>query len=149
MQNQWVRRLMAVLVGLSLTLGLAACGGIKDTTIPPPPSGTEVKEGDNAVLDVFINAVKPDLETEVAKDNAQIDKQVVYTSTAPVADVVKFYRDTMKEKGWDESTNAPTGDGGASLGYDSGKNGAVIYISDGTPLGIDGTLVLTINLSKK
>jgi hypothetical protein len=149
MQNQWVRRLMAVFVVLSLTLGLAACGGVKDTTIPPPPGGTEVKKGDNAVMDVFIDAVQPELEKEVAKEDGQVDKQAVYTTTTPVADVVKFYQDTMKANGWNESTNQPTGDGGASLGYDSGKNAAVIYIGDGTPMGIEGTFVLTINLSKK
>ena len=149
MQNQWARRLIAVFVVLSLTLGLAACGGVKDTTIPPPPGGTEVKEGDNPTMDAFINAVRPELEKEVATSNGQVDKQVIYTTSTPVADVVKFYRDTMKEKGWNESTNQPTGDGGASLGYDSGKNGAVIYVGDATLLGVDGTLVLAINLSKK
>jgi hypothetical protein len=66
-----------------------------------------------------------------------------------VADVVKFYRDTMKEKGWNESTNEALPNGGASLGYDSGNNAAVLYISDGADLGIEGTFVMAINLSKK
>jgi hypothetical protein len=150
MQNQWVRRLMAVFVVLSLTLGLAACGGVKDTTIPPPPGGTDVKEGLNPALDAFIGAVKPALESEVAKDEGQVDKQAVYTTSTPVADVVKFYRDTMKEKGWTESTNKVSPDGSStSLGYDSGKNAAVVYVSDGSVLGVEGTVVLTINLSKK
>jgi hypothetical protein len=83
MENQWVRRLMAVFVVLSLTLGLAACGGIKDTTIPPPPGGTEVKEGDDANLDLFISIVKPALEQEVAKENGQVDKQAIYTLPPP------------------------------------------------------------------
>jgi hypothetical protein len=149
MQNQWVRRLMAVFVVLSLTLGLAACGGVKDTTIPPPPGGTEVKEGDDATMDMFIGIVKPALEQEVAKENGQVDKQAIYTTATPVADVVKFYRDTMKEKGWTESTNQTSPDGSTSLGYDSGKNAAVLYISDGSTLGIEGTFVMAINLSKK
>jgi len=149
MQNQWVRRLMAVFVVLSLTLGLAACGGVKDTTIPPPPGGTEVKEGDDANLDLFISFVKPALEQEVAKENGQVDKQAIYTTSTPVADVVKFYSDTMKANGWNESTNQAGADGSTSLGYDSGKNAAVIYISDGSALGIDGTFVMAINLSKK
>jgi hypothetical protein len=149
MQNQWVRRLMAVFVVLSLTLGLAACGGVKDTTIPPPPGGAEVKEGDDATLDMFIGIVKPALEQEVAKENGQVDKQAIYTTSTPVADVVKFYRDTMKEKGWTESTNQTSPDGSTSLGYDSGKNAAVLYISDGSTLGIEGTFVMAINLSKK
>src|SRR5262245_43612462 len=138
MQSLWARRFVAICAILALMLGLAACGGVSDTTIPAPPGGTEVKEGSDQTLDVLIQALKPAFSEAISNEKGNVDKQAFYTSTSSVADVAKFYDDAMKKNGWDALTDNSTQPTMAALGYSSGNKGAVIFITDTSSFGGSG-----------
>lgn len=148
MQTLWMRRLMAVFALAILLTGLAACGGVKDTTIPPPPGGTEVQQGADQTADLLITTMKPALEDAAQKEKGKVDKQTYYTTSSSIADVTKFYEDEMTKRGWKKIDNSQITADNAFLGYESGNNGAFIMAFNGTTLGGSGTLVLTANLSK-
>lgn len=147
MQSLWARRFVAVCAVLSLMLGLAACGGVSDTTVPPPPGGTEVKQGDDPNVDLLISTFSPAIEGAVGQQNAKVDKTAYYTSSSSVADIVSFYETEMKNRGWEPLASNSQAAGQGILGYNSGNNGVLIYVGDGSLLGSSGTFVMTTNIS--
>ena len=148
MQKQVVRRFAAVWVLGLLMLGLAACGGVSDTSVPPPPRSTVVQSGSNDMIDAFMGAVRPAMEGELTKEGGQLDKEAYYTTPSSVSDVATFYSTEMKKRGWKETTNQADASG-TILTYDSGNNGVAIFVTEGSTLGTEGTFVMTINASKK
>ena len=148
MQKQVVRRFAAVWVLGIVMLGLAACGGVSDTSVPPPPSSTAVQAGSNDKVDVFMGAVQPEMEKALTPEGGQLDKEAYYTTPSSVSEVVTFYTDEMKKRGWKETTRDATATE-TILTYNSGNNAVAIFITEGSTLGTEGTFVMTINVSKK
>ncbi len=147
MQMTWLRRMSLVILVLLSALTLAACGGVSDTTVPPPPNGTEVKTGDDAITDTMIQTMNDTLQSTASSENFKIDKTTSYTSTSSPKEVADFYKTEMKNRGWNETDSQEVA-GAYILGYDSGNNGVLIMAFDQTTIGGNGTLVMTMNLSK-
>ena len=148
MQKQVVRRFAAVWVLGIVMLGLAACGGVSDTSVPPPPSSTVVQSGSNAMIDVFVSAFRSEMVGQLTTKGGQLDKEAYYTTPSSLSEVATFYSTEMKKRGWKETTNE-TDANGTVLGYDSGNNSVAIFITEGSTLDTEGTFVMTLNASNK
>lgn len=149
------RRMIATMTSLLvLLMTLAACGGVKDTTIPAPPNSTPAQATGDATspVSLLITSMQPELEKQLAAKNVTTDKQEAYTSTSSLTEVADFYKAQMKERGWKTSAEGEvidTTNGTAVLAYESGDNGALIMAFDMSSFGEEGVLVMTANAHQK
>lgn len=148
------RRMFATMTSLLvLLMTLAACGGgVKDTTIPAPPSGTKVDGAGDSTSSVglVIGAMQPELEKQLAAKDVITDKQEAFTSSASLTEVVDFYKAEMKTRGWKTSAEGEqVTSENAVLAYESGDNGALIMVFDLGAFQEEGVLVMTANAHQK
>jgi uncharacterized lipoprotein YajG len=143
------RRLFSLVATVMVLMAtLAACGGVKDTTIPAPPSSSKVEGAGEGVVGTIMTAIDQSSQAELAKDNATKDASATYTTTASFDEVVSFYQQQMKERGWKVATDGEQIDkatGTAGLDFVSGKNHALILAFDMAKMGDKGVMVMTIN----
>ncbi|MBP8252486.1 MAG: hypothetical protein KAX40_08985 [Herpetosiphon sp.] len=140
---------MSLSILLVMILSLVACGGVSDTTIPTPSGTSEVKKGDDQITDLLIDSMNPALQQAAESEKGKVEKTTYYKTSASVADVKSFYETEMPKKGWKKiDINEASQPGMEFVGYESGNNGAFIFIIDNSQLGGSGTLLITSNVSK-
>ena len=146
--TNWIRRFSLITMVMMLGLVLAACGGVEDTTIPPPPNGAEVKQGEDANIDMLMSSMDSAMQQSASENNITVDKQTIFKSSDSTSAVVDFYKSEMKTRGWSNEQSQEQS-GMTVLTYQSGSQGAIILVMDGSMMMVDGTLVYTLNGTEK
>jgi hypothetical protein len=135
---------------LALTFALAACAG-GDTTVPPPPNGTEVQsvevEPINTIIAQWRQAAPERLKADAVKP--ETIEEHVYTAPGTLDDVKNHYN-TLTGSGWYVVKNLATtqNDQVLLLGYEHGTTALVVGAIDASKFGGTGVVIYTLKGAK-
>lgn len=144
-----LKHVSLALIVAFLGLNLAACGGVKDTTIPAPPNSSKVETGQDPTIDMIASSMQGAMDQTASQQGMTMSNPSIYLSADAPAAVMTFYKKEMADRGWSIPKDGDqSGTATPFLAYESGDNAALIFAVDMTGTGTEGTMVYITNGTK-
>jgi predicted small lipoprotein YifL len=144
-----MRRTLLLL--LTLTIALTACGAGGDTTVPAPPQATKVEQAEIAEINQILTQWKTVAPEQMRADAVKPEtlEENVYTSPGTLAEVKTHYN-SLTNNGWYVVKNlvGAENDQVLLLGYEHGTTALVVGAIDASRFGGSGVVIYTLKGTK-
>ncbi len=143
-------RRRAILMLITATIVLTACGGAVAEVAPPPGATPYEATGDDAAAQLvrtWQQVAWQAMAADLVKPETKIER--MYRTDASFEDIAAHYDGLVQTAGWWKQKRLPGHQGDFMLlGYEHGLTAMVVGVFDTAPLGGSGRIVYTLTGSK-